>query len=114
MWLVRSNKAAGGFCGFQKVTSDPAGKEGNLQHDIWYSLFFMTVYNGGGTLINKNLAQIRECSSFSKFGIVSGKINNTGPMASQDGLPSGMAQYHVLASKGRQRYKNIPKNSKNI
>ncbi len=35
MWLVRSNKAAGGFIGFQKATSEPAGKEENLQHDIW-------------------------------------------------------------------------------
>jgi hypothetical protein len=34
MWLVRSNKAAGEFFVFQKVRSEPAGKEGNLQHDI--------------------------------------------------------------------------------
>jgi hypothetical protein len=34
MWLARSNKAAEGFFGFKKVTSEPAGKEGNLQHDI--------------------------------------------------------------------------------
>jgi hypothetical protein len=84
----------------------------SMTSDIVY--FFMTVYNGGGTLIKKNLAEVRESSSFSKFVIVSGKINNTGPMASQDGLPSGITQYHVLASKGRQRYKNIPKNSKNM
>jgi hypothetical protein len=34
VWLVRRNKAAGGFFGFQKVTQEPAGQEGNLQHDI--------------------------------------------------------------------------------
>jgi hypothetical protein len=34
-WLLRSNKAASGFFGFQKTTSEPAGKEGSLKHDIW-------------------------------------------------------------------------------
>jgi hypothetical protein len=34
MWWVRSNKAAGGFFGFQKAKSEPSGKEENLQHDI--------------------------------------------------------------------------------
>jgi hypothetical protein len=28
MWFVRSNKAAGGFLGFQKAWSEHAGKEG--------------------------------------------------------------------------------------
>jgi hypothetical protein len=32
-WYI-NNKAAGGFFGFQKATSEHAGKEGNLQHDI--------------------------------------------------------------------------------
>ncbi len=31
--LVRSNKAAGGFFGFQNAMSEPAEKEGNLQND---------------------------------------------------------------------------------
>jgi hypothetical protein len=31
MLLARSNKAAGGFFGFQKAASEPARKEGNLQ-----------------------------------------------------------------------------------
>jgi hypothetical protein len=34
MWLIRSNKAAGGFFGFQRVMSEPTGKEGKLQHNI--------------------------------------------------------------------------------
>jgi hypothetical protein len=33
-WFVWSNKVAGRFFLFQKATSEPAGKEGNLQHDI--------------------------------------------------------------------------------
>ncbi len=33
-WLVWSNKVAGRFFLFQKAMSEPAGKEGNLQHDI--------------------------------------------------------------------------------
>jgi hypothetical protein len=35
MWFARSNKTAGGFFGFKKATSEPAGKEGNLWHHIW-------------------------------------------------------------------------------
>jgi hypothetical protein len=34
MWLAKSNKAAGGFIGFQKAMSEPARKKGNQQHDI--------------------------------------------------------------------------------
>jgi hypothetical protein len=34
MWLIRNNKAAGWFFGFQKAMIEPAEKEGNPKHDI--------------------------------------------------------------------------------
>ncbi len=35
-WAVAmKQQSCGGFFGFQRATSEPAGKEGNLQHDIW-------------------------------------------------------------------------------